>query len=222
MSTLEIRYVWEWPVRLTHWANVISIIMLSVTGFYIGDPFISVPSTSSFVMGWMRYLHFIFGYLFAVSMVSRIIWMFFGNKHARLKSFAPWLSGQGIKGMLDTFCYYTFLRSKPPFAVGHNPLAVVAYSGVFVLFVIQIVSGLALYGQGVPGGVWDSTFGSLIVMFGSQCLRLAHHLIMWLLLAFAIQHVYSAWMMEMKEKNGTMGSIFSGYKFIDTEEEREG
>ncbi len=59
MKALEIRYVWEWPVRLTHWFNVISIIVLSVTGFYIGNPFVSVPSSSSFVMGWMRYLHFV-------------------------------------------------------------------------------------------------------------------------------------------------------------------
>ena len=27
-------YVWEWPVRLTHWLNAISIWVLSVTGIY--------------------------------------------------------------------------------------------------------------------------------------------------------------------------------------------
>lgn len=221
MSTLEIRYVWEWPVRLTHWCNVISIIVLSVTGYYIGDPFVSVPSTSSYVMGWMRYLHFVFAYLFAVSMVARIVWMFLGNKYARFKAFAPWASANGWKGIVGTFCYYTFLRAKPPFAVGHNPLAVVAYSGVFILFLIQVVSGFALYGQFEPSGFWDGIFGSLLVTFGNQGLRLTHHLIMWLLIGFAIHHIYSAWLMDIKEKNGTMSSIFSGYKFIDTEEEQD-
>ena len=43
---LQTTYVWEWPVRLTHWINVISIVVLSVTGFYIGNPFVSVPATS--------------------------------------------------------------------------------------------------------------------------------------------------------------------------------
>ena len=47
MKALEIRYVWEWPVRLTHWFNVIAIIVLSVTGFYIGNPFVAVPTTYS-------------------------------------------------------------------------------------------------------------------------------------------------------------------------------
>ena len=27
-------YVWEFPVRLTHWLNVICLLVLSVTGFY--------------------------------------------------------------------------------------------------------------------------------------------------------------------------------------------
>ena len=91
--------------------------------------------------------------------------------------------------------------------------------GVFALFLLQIVSGLALYGQFSPGGVWDSAFGSLLVLFGNQGLRLAHHLVMWLLIGFAIHHVYSAWLMDIKEKSGTMGSIYSGYKFIDPDDE---
>ena len=95
-----------------------------------------------------------------------------------------------------------------------------AYSGVFLLFLLQIVSGFALYGQFAPGGLWDGIFGSLLVIFGNQGLRLTHHLIMWLLIGFAIHHVYSAWLMDIKEKSGTMGSIFSGYKFIDPDEER--
>ncbi len=219
MSTLEIRYVWEWPVRLTHWFNVISIIVLSVTGYYIGDPFVSVPSTSSYVMGWMRYLHFIFAYVFALSWIARLIWMFFGNRHARFLAFAPWASRDGWKNIIGTFCFYTFLRRKVPYAVGHNPLAAMAYSCVFILFLIQIVSGFALYGQFAPGGLWDGIFGSLLVTFGNQGLRLTHHLIMWLLIGFAIHHVYSAWLMDIKEKNGTLSSIFGGYKFIDPDEE---
>ena len=35
-------YVWEIPVRVTHWVIVLSILILSVTGFYIGHPFMTV------------------------------------------------------------------------------------------------------------------------------------------------------------------------------------
>ena len=220
MGRLEIRYVWEWPVRLTHWSNFIAIVMLSVTGYYIGDPYVSVPSSSSYVMGWMRFLHFVFGYLFAISWLVRIVWMFFGNKHARFSAFAPWASRAGWKNIIGTFCFYTFLKKKLPHCTGHNALAAMAYSGVFSLFLVQIVTGLALYGQFSPDGLWDNVFGWLLPIVGTQWLRLTHHLVMWLLIGFAIHHVYSAWLMDIKEKSGTMGSIFSGYKFIDPDEER--
>jgi len=48
-------------------------------------------------------------------------------------------------------------------------------------------------------------------------MRLAHHLIMWLLIAFALHHVYSAFLVDSEEGNGLMSSIFSGFKFISTD-----
>jgi Ni/Fe-hydrogenase 1 B-type cytochrome subunit len=38
---------------------------------------------------------------------------------------------------------------------------------------------------------------------------------MWLLLGFVIYHVYSAWLMDVKERNGTISGIFSGDKYIE-------
>ena len=130
----------------------------------------------------------------------------------------PWATKEGRKNITATFTYYTFLRKATPYVVGHNALAAMAYSGVFVLIVIQIVSGLALYGQFAPGGFWDGIFNPILVGFGAQTLRLTHHIIMWLLIGFAIHHVYSAWLMDTKEKNGTLSSIFGGYKFIEPED----
>lgn len=93
-----------------------------------------------------------------------------------------------------------------------------AYSFVFLLFIVQIVSGFALYGQFAPGGFWDGMLNPVLVAFGNQGLRLTHHVIMWLLIGFGIHHVYSAWLMDVKEKNGTLSSIFGGYKSIESEE----
>ena len=33
-------YVWEWPVRMTHWCTAYAILVLACTGFYMGHPFI--------------------------------------------------------------------------------------------------------------------------------------------------------------------------------------
>jgi len=37
---------------------------------------------------------------------------------------------------------------------------------------------------------------------------------MWLLIGFFVHHLYSAWLMSEIERNGTLESIFSGYKFV--------
>ena len=36
-------YVWELPVRIAHWAIFVSMVVLSVTGVYIGNPFMVAP-----------------------------------------------------------------------------------------------------------------------------------------------------------------------------------
>ncbi len=215
---LEIRYVWEWPVRITHWINALCIVVLAVTGIYIGNPFLLAPSPDAFVMGWVRFIHYVFAYLFTVSMVARIIWLFIGNQHASWKAFVPWAFSKGRENMWGTFKYYTFIEKKVPYVVGHNALAAAAYSLVFALFLVQIVTGFALYGQYQPGSFWDVIFGPLFGLFSSPGVRLTHHVVTWLLIGFAIHHIYSAWLMDIKEKNGTLSSIFSGYKFMNPED----
>ncbi len=214
---LEIHYVWEWPVRITHWINVLCVLVLSLTGFYIGHPFYTASDTAQYLMGWNRFLHFSFAYLFALSVLVRILWMFIGNRHASWRAFCPWLTEKGRKSFIKMLRYYTFTGRQISYEAGHNPVAAMAYVGIFLLFLFQIVSGFALYGQTAPGGFWSSLLGPLLAV-GNQWLRLAHHLVMWLLAGFVINHIYSAWLMDVKERNGTISGIFSGYRFIEPED----
>ena len=215
---LEIRYVWQWPVRICHWINVLSMIMLSITGFYIGSPFMTAPDSSMYIMGWMRFLHFAFAYLFTVSVVARIIWMFIGNHHASWRAFFPWLTRAGRTAFVKMFRYYTFTGKQISYEVGHNPVAATAYLGIFVLFLFQIISGFAMYGQFAPGGFWHGILGRLNLLVGNEWLSLLHHGVMWLLIGFIINHIYSAWLMDIKERNGTISGIFSGYRYIEPED----
>lgn len=215
---LEIRYVWEWPVRVTHWVNVVSIFMLSVTGFYIGDPFATATSPTLFTMGNIRFLHFLFGYILAISLMARVYWMFAGNHHASWKAFFPFITAEGRKNFIKMLRYYTFTGKQITYEVGHNPVAATAYFGIFVLFFIQIVTGFTLYGQFEPGSFWYVTFGWLTTLVHNQDMRLIHHAVMWLLVGFIINHVYSGWLMDVKERNGTMSGIFSGHRFIEPDD----
>ncbi len=219
MEKLVAKYVWEWPVRITHWVNFLAILTLSVTGIYIGSPKTLALNPSQYVMGWMRFVHFVAGYAFAVSVLSRIYWMFKGNEYASWRVFVPFLFKEGRENMKGTFLFYTFFRPKAPHVVGHNGMAGSAYLWIFFLYLVMICTGFSLYSEHAPNGIIHHAFGWMFALFSNQGMRLTHHMVMWFLLAFAIHHVYSGWLMDVKEKNGGMSSIFGGYKSVPAEGE---
>ncbi len=202
-------YVWEVPVRLTHWVTVLAILVLSGTGFYIGDP---IFGGSVSLMAWMRGVHRITAYVFIAAVMLRTYWAFAGNEWASWRALFPYLTAEGRRQLARTFLYYTFLRRQPPGGLGHNPLAGMAYSAVVALMIAEILTGFAL--QSLGGGGWRrALFGWIFSLISLQGVRLVHHMIMWLLLGFAVHHVYSAVLMDLEEKNGLLTSIFTGYKF---------
>ena len=202
-------YVWEVPVRLTHWVNFVAILVLSGTGFYVGNP---ILGGSVSLMAWMRGTHRITAWVFVASLALRTYWAFAGNRWASWRELFPYLTRDGWRTMIRTLQYYTFLRREPPGTVGHNSLAGLAYSAVVTLMFLQILTGLAL--QSLGGAGWRHVlFGWIFSLLSLPGVRLAHHMIMWLLLGFAVHHVYSSLLMDAEEKNGLLGSIFTGYKF---------
>lgn len=210
-------YVWEFPVRLTHWVNVLSIIMLTITGYYIGNPFIHAYSSTQYIMGWMRFLHFSFAYLFTCSFIIRIYWAFAGNPYASWRVFNPF-SAQKIRDLIEISKFYLLIRRDVPPALkkaGHTACATYVYLGLFILFIIQILTGFALYSQSHVGVLWKVLGGWMLTIFVDNTLRLYHHLIMWLIIAFVLAHVYISWFVERAEKSGLISSIFSGYKVIE-------
>ena len=207
--SLERIYVWEVPVRLTHWVNVLAIVILSGTGFYIGNP---IVEGSVYLMGWMRAIHRVTAYVFVASLALRTYWAFAGSQWASWRALFPYLTPEGRRDLGRTLFYYTFIRRRPPGEVGHNALAGAAYSLVVLLMLVEVLTGFALLSM-AKGGWWSVAFGWVFWGLSPQGTRLLHHLIMWLLLGFAVHHVYSSILMDAEEKNGLLTSIFTGYKF---------
>jgi Ni/Fe-hydrogenase 1 B-type cytochrome subunit len=208
-------YVWELPVRITHWVNVLSILVLSLTGYYISNPFFGTrgPAVNEYLMGTIRFIHFAVAFVFTVSVIFRLYWAFVGNRFARWTQFAPVRRGRR-RALGKMLGYYTFLRRDPPAEIGHNPLAGVTYIGIYVLFALQIATGFALYSLPEPNGFWRFAFGWIIVWIGVPYVRLAHDLIMFLLIAFTIHHVYSSVLIDIEERSGLVSSIVTGYKTL--------
>ncbi len=219
MSEQRLRvYVWEFPVRFFHWINFLSILTLSATGLYIGNPFIHAYSADQYIMGWARFIHFTAAYVFVMNLFIRIYWAFVGNGCAGWKVFFPF-SARRLRDMGRAVKFYLFIDKEPPHSVGHPALAALTYLVLFLLFCFQIVSGFALYATEHEGGfIWTLLGGWLLDLMHLPTIRLFHHLNMYIILILAAVHLYTTWYQDGVEKNGLMGSIFRGYKFTDGKE----
>ncbi len=215
-------YVWEVPVRLTHWLTFFSIVVLSVTGGYIASPFLLPPGGA--VMSTVFAIHMGAAFVFLASGILRTYWLFAGNRFSSWRAFVP-TNRRHLAEIIEQAKWYAFLRKDLPRVVGHNALASGTYLVVFFLFLVQTLTGFAL--ASVHGNAIESAlFGWVpLVTGGIQGMRLIHHLIMWVIIGFAIHHVYSAVLVDHWEKTGVMSSIFGGYKFItrrDVQAARDG
>jgi Ni/Fe-hydrogenase 1 B-type cytochrome subunit len=208
-------YVWQWPVRITHWAIVISIGVLTVTGLYIANPFIGTtgPASNQYLMGTMRFVHFLTAFVFTISVLFRIYWAFAGNKYARWNQFIP-VQAARLRGLGRMLKFYLFIKREPPATIGHNALAGLTYTVIYLLFLVQIITGFALYSIPFLGGFWPAAFGWVFLLFDIPTVRVIHDVVMWLFLAFVIHHVYSAILVDIEEGSGVLSSIFSGYKSL--------
>jgi len=206
-------YVWEWPVRISHWLIFLSILVLSFTGYYLYNPFLIARGRDAFVMGTMRFIHEISGFVFFAAFLLRAYWFFRGNRWARWPQFVP-IERHQRRGALNMLRYYLFLRREPVSRVGHNPLAGAAYAVVYLLVVIEILTGLSLFNHVNRNSILAFFIGWLPRLISIQYLREIHFLIMFLLWAFFVHHVYSAVLLSIEERSGLVGSIFSGYKVL--------
>lgn len=221
---LEPVYVYEAPVRLWHWVMMLCMIVLGVTGYLIGSPLPAIggePATTYF-FAWIRMLHFIAAWIFALAFAVRIYWAIVGNEHARAIFLPPFLSGAWWRGLFSQMGYYLFLKRESDLWVGHNPLAQAAMFFMFTLGTLFIiVTGFALYAeQWGWGSVPMGLFGWVFVLFGDpQMVRTLHHLTMWYLLLFSFIHVYMVFREDVMSGESMLSTIVSGIRLFKREPE---
>ncbi|MFT3957458.1 MAG: Ni/Fe-hydrogenase, b-type cytochrome subunit [Piscinibacter sp.] len=217
-TSIKSVYVYEAPVRLWHWINALSIVVLGITGYFIGSPLPTMPGEASanYLMGYIRFVHFAAGYVFAVGLLGRLYWAFVGNHHARELFTLPVFSRAYWHEVLTMLKWYAFLIPRPSRYVGHNPLARAAmFFGFFFLTLFMIVTGFALYGEGTQPGSWaHTTFTSWVIpLFGqSQDVHTWHHLGLWGMIIFVTLHVYAAIREDIMGRQSIVSTMISGHR----------
>lgn len=215
-------YLFSPWTRIFHWVMVICVFILFITGLYIGNPFFlgtqgieptfAVANVASMEM--IRYIHFIAAYVLVVSFIPRI-YGFVINPGDRLLP-KPWTKLYWT-GIIDTKLHYMFLRSKHrPYL--RNSLARSGYLAVYGMFLIEIVTGFAMYYMVEPNRFLAKIFGPFInVLVNEYVVHLIHHFVAWFIILFVIVHVYMAIRADFTEKGGEISSMFSGIKYMEEE-----
>jgi Ni/Fe-hydrogenase b-type cytochrome subunit len=211
-------YLWHWPIRAMHWLAAGSILVLIVTGFYIGRPYFMTGGEASdhFLMGRVRFVHFVAAAVLVGTAVVRLYWLFAGNRYERWSALFP-VTPESVRGLFRMAGYYLMLPgARHPHYLGHNPLQQLAYTGIYASAALAVLTGFALYAQAEPGGwIWTLTAWWLPWFPGGlRGVRLVHHTTTWVLLIFIPLHVYLALRADVMDREGTTSSIFSGGRWV--------
>lgn len=211
-------YVYEAPVRIWHWVNALAILVLCLTGYFIGQPLPSISmqeATYQFFMGYIRFAHFAAGMVLTVGFLGRFYWAFVGNHHARQLFSFPFWSRHFWAEVWFELRWYMFLAKEPKKYEGHNPLAQMAmFFFITVATVFMIVTGFALYAEGLGKDHWlYAAFGWVLPLGGNSLdIHMLHRLGMWSILIFVIVHIYVAVREDIMSRQSIISTMISGHR----------
>ena len=229
-GNLQSYHVWELPVRIFHWVNVLSILGLSFLGLIIlyGRDF-GISGDGKLLL---KTIHTYFGYVFAVNLLIRIVWFFFANKYSNWKSLLPF--GKNHRTVLKSY-----IKGSKTHYLGHNPLGRIMIAALFLLLTVQGVTGLVLagtdlymppFGNSIAQWVAETDENDIpkTVLAGSkdninsenyQTMRevrkpfiITHKYAFYVLLIAVFFHIFGVVIAESKERSGLISAMFTGQK----------
>lgn len=175
---------------ITHWINLICMIMLAFSGFYIHYPFFDG------FMGVARGMHFVAMFVIVINLTFRIIAAFFVKTATQLGSrevdtdIKNWLPQEENKHQFfETVKYYLFLRKEGVISAKYGSLQKIAYLATIPLTYVQAYTGFAIYG---PTLNWSIFRSGVDLVGGPMNMRIIHYFIMWVFIVFTMVHAYLA------------------------------
>lgn len=210
-------YLWHLPIRVTHWFAAGAIAILVITGLYIANPYLGTSGEPSahFMMGWIRFFHFSAAAVLVAAAILRVYWLFFGNQYESWKALFP-LTPRDWRNTWKQVTAYVLVRpDRAPHYLGHNPLQQMNYTILYLVAIVEIVTGFGMYGLHDTGGFFFRWFNWVGPLFGGwQMVRLVHHALMWFFILFLPLHVYLVVRAAFMDRSGTLTSIFTGGRFV--------
>jgi Ni/Fe-hydrogenase 1 B-type cytochrome subunit len=193
-------YVWEFPVRITHWINFFCILTLSLTGYYMGSSLDHVIFSKQYIMSWIRFIHFVAAYTFLMSIIIRLYWSLVGNEYANMLKWIPF-TRERIKTLFNDIKHHLVLDVKATYRIGHTALGSFVFFILQIIFMIALFSGFAMYSVKHPGEYW-SVIGELVQnTITVDDVKRYHKMLMYIVLVFFPIHLFMSWLNHIKLKN---------------------
>ena len=228
--------VWDRPTRCFHWINVICVVALAAVGLVLlNDDALKIGKDGKLVL---KTVHAGIGYVFAVNLVWRLLWAFFGNRYARWRSLLP--VGTGFWRAMREYVAGAS-AGDPPGYLGHNPVARLMVALLFLLLVAQATTGLVLAGTDLyfpPFGheiaQWVSASSDQAAVDSLQPgsrdgvdaaafedmrnfrkpFAITHVYVFYVLIVAIVLHVAAVVLTEIREMNGIVSAMFTGKKVM--------
>jgi Ni/Fe-hydrogenase b-type cytochrome subunit len=218
--------LWSGAIRAMHWIAAGCIVVLVATGFYIGRPYFmtSGEAIDHYMMGRARLLHFLAAGILVGTGVIRVYWLFAGNRYESWRALFPFDRKSLVNFLRQAGHYLMLPRVRRPNYLGHNPIQQFAYTGLYAVIAVQVLTGFALFGAADPDSFFWRRLGiESYYVGGIQIVRFVHHVLTWVILIFVPIHLYFGIRTDVLERHGTISSIFSGGRWVraDTRYEDE-
>ncbi|MCL2882953.1 MAG: cytochrome b/b6 domain-containing protein [Coriobacteriia bacterium] len=176
------------PYVITHWINLISIVVLIISGIYIHFPF--MPG----FMGVARGAHIFFAFTMILNLIFRVISSFFvksapagGTRMVTtdIKSFMPQVDNR--HQLWPWIKYYLFLQKDHPLGAKYGVPQKITYVFIPILIICIAFTGFCMWAP--------SSTAPLLVAFtngvgGIMVVRIIHFYLMCVFVIFMMIHVY--------------------------------
>ena len=178
------------PFRFTHWVNLVSMVILIVTGFAIHFPY--WPE----FMGIARGLHIAFGFVLFINCLLRVVLAFIvksaptaGTREV-VPDYKTWLpQADNLHQGPQWIKYYLFLKKDHPLGAKLGVPQKISYLFIPVLIIVMFYTGMCLW---VPTMNLPFFAAGTNLVGGLMSMRIIHYFMMFVFIAFTLLHAYLA------------------------------
>ena len=219
--------------RIIHWVQALSVVVCFITGLFIAKPFIQ--SNSNYLaqpfqlMAWARALHFYGAMILDTSMILIAYLYLFSRSHRDITDLRPTPEHRtAFKEAALNFI--TFNRRRRFDTTKRDPLLAVMFVLLHLLLLLQALTGLQLYTASFSDNI--STVGSWWPQFlhfmtdwtttvfgGNVGVRMTHLTTSWLIIAWAVFHIYYEIWRTIMWREGDVGIMVSGSKYVKVKDD---